>query len=78
MKVTNPDVKPNFTPNFNPSHCLVCVTDPDMDRLLRLGGGMPGLGQVRLSLNTPKILNVNWDPILHICNTQLCSALLTH
>lgn len=26
--------------------CGCLLTDPDMDRLLRLGGGMPGLGQV--------------------------------
>lgn len=31
--------------------CLryVVSTDPSMDRLLRLGGGMPGLGQVKES-----------------------------
>lgn len=29
--------------------CFVVSTDPDMDRLLRLGGGMPGLGQVKES-----------------------------
>lgn len=30
--------------------CFAVLTDPNMDRLLRLGGGMPGLGQVKESL----------------------------